>query len=183
MLLSTRAPVGYIAIAKILSDLDAKIELNHQMNKTLEKIAHAIFKHWFIDFEFPNEEGKPYKSSGGKMVESELGPIPKNWYIGRLSDIAEITMGMSPPGTTYNEVGDGMPFFQGRRDFGFRYPQERVYCTDPKRMAEKDDILLSVRAPVGIIQNRSLSQIRDSLLPRLMSGKIRVNYDKTAPQG
>ena len=57
------------AIAKILSDLDSKIELTEKMNKTLEGIAQAIFKHWFIDFEFPNEEGKPYKSSGGEMVE------------------------------------------------------------------------------------------------------------------
>jgi len=67
------------AIAKILSDLDAKIELNQQMNKTLEEIGRAIFKHWFIDFDFPNEEGKPYKSSGGEMVyNEELGKeIPK----------------------------------------------------------------------------------------------------------
>ncbi len=55
------------AIAKILSDLDAKIELNQEMNKTLEEIGKALFKHWFIDFEFPNEKGKPYKSSGGAM--------------------------------------------------------------------------------------------------------------------
>ena len=69
------------AIAKILSDLDSKIELNERMNKTLEDIAQAIFKHWFIDFEFPNEEGKPYRSSGGEMVDSELGKIPKGWKI------------------------------------------------------------------------------------------------------
>jgi len=74
------------AIAKILSDLDAKIELNNQMNKTLEEMAQAIFKHWFVDFEFPNEAGKPYKSSGGKMVDSELGAIPKGWNVVRLSE-------------------------------------------------------------------------------------------------
>ena len=67
------------AIAKILSDFDSKIELNNQMNATLESMAQAIFKHWFIDFEFPNENGKPYKSSGGKMVDSELGKIPEGW--------------------------------------------------------------------------------------------------------
>jgi len=77
------------AIAKILSDLDEKIELNNQMNKTLEDIAQAIFKRWFIDFEFPNEEGKPYKSSGGEMVyNEELGKeIPKGWRVGMLKDI------------------------------------------------------------------------------------------------
>src|SRR3989338_5592908 len=58
-------------IIKILSDLDSKIELNQQMNKTLEEIGQAIFKHWFIDFECPNKKGKPYKSSGGEMIEGE----------------------------------------------------------------------------------------------------------------
>lgn len=75
------------AIADILSSLDDKIELNNQMNKTLEEMAQALFKRWFVDFEFPNEEGKPYKSSGGEMVESELGMIPKGWKNGQLEDI------------------------------------------------------------------------------------------------
>ncbi len=84
------------AIAKILSDLDAKIELDQKMNKTLEDIAQAIFKHWFIDFEFPNEEGKPYKSSGGEMVDSELGRIPKGWKISALGDSIKFTKGKKP---------------------------------------------------------------------------------------
>lgn len=70
------------AIAKILSDIDNKIETNNKINKRLEEMASSIFKHWFVDFEFPNEEGKPYKSSGGEMVESELGMIPKGWEVG-----------------------------------------------------------------------------------------------------
>jgi len=74
------------AIAKILSDLDSKIELLQKQNETLEKIGQEIFKHWFVDFEFPNEQGKPYKSSGGKMVESELGEIPQGWSVGKLGD-------------------------------------------------------------------------------------------------
>ncbi len=77
------------SISKILSDLDSKIELNLEMNKTLESIAQALFKHWFIDFEFPDENGNPYKSSGGEMVESELGEIPNGWKIGILSDILQ----------------------------------------------------------------------------------------------
>lgn len=66
-------------IAEILSSLDDKIELNNQINKDLEALAQALFKQWFIDFEFPNENGEPYRSSGGEMVESELGEIPKGW--------------------------------------------------------------------------------------------------------
>jgi type I restriction enzyme S subunit len=84
------------AIAKILSDLDEKIEINNRINKVLEEIAQTIFKRWFVDFEFPNENGEPYKSSGGEMVESELGPIPKGWEVGRLGDIIEISSGKRP---------------------------------------------------------------------------------------
>jgi len=77
------------AISKILSDLDSKIELNQRMNNALEAIGQALFKLWFIDFEFPNEKGEPYKSSGGKMVDSEMGEIPKGWGVGKLGEIAE----------------------------------------------------------------------------------------------
>ncbi|HBI6881558.1 TPA: restriction endonuclease subunit S [Clostridium perfringens] len=75
------------AIAKILSDLDEKIEVNNKINKNLEEMAQAIFKQWFVDFEFPNEEGKPYKSSGGEMVESELGMIPKGFKVKSIGEL------------------------------------------------------------------------------------------------
>ena len=68
-----------------------------------------------------------------------------------LSEVATLTMGQSPPGETYNESRDGSPFYQGTRDFGFRYPQHRVWCTAPTRFAKRGDILLSVRAPVGTL--------------------------------
>ena len=77
------------AIAKILSDLDEKIELNHRMNKTLEVIAQAIFKQWFVDFNFPDEKGRPYKDSGGRMIDAEFGEIPVTWYTGTFSEVAE----------------------------------------------------------------------------------------------
>ncbi|OFI07480.1 putative type-1 restriction enzyme specificity protein [Clostridium acetireducens DSM 10703] len=84
------------AIAHILSTLDDKIEVNNQINKTLENMAQAIFKQWFVDFEFPNEDGEPYKSSGGEMVESELGMIPRGWEVGVLGDIISISSGKRP---------------------------------------------------------------------------------------
>ena len=85
------------AIAHILSTLDDKIEVNNQINKTLENMAQAIFKQWFVDFEFPNEDGDPYKSSGGEMFESELGMIPKGWEVKKSSDIADVNIGKTPP--------------------------------------------------------------------------------------
>ncbi|KYC67125.1 restriction endonuclease subunit S [Heyndrickxia coagulans] len=78
------------AIANILSTLDEKIETNNQINEKLEEMAQALFKHWFVDFEFPNENGKPYKSSGGEMVESELGMIPKGWRVGKVGEIIQL---------------------------------------------------------------------------------------------
>jgi type I restriction enzyme S subunit len=75
------------AIANILSSLDDKIELNNKINKNLEELAQIIYKRWFVDFEFPNEDGDPYKSSGGEMVESELGMIPLEWKVVELKKV------------------------------------------------------------------------------------------------
>jgi type I restriction enzyme S subunit len=143
------------AIAEILSSLDDKIELNNKINKELEDLAQTLFKRWFIDFEFPNENGEPYKSSGGEMVESELGEIPKGWEVKTLKDEFILNMGQSPNGDTYNTIGDGMIFFQGRSDFGFRFPSIRMYTNDPKKIAKKFETLISVRAPVGDINMAS----------------------------
>ena len=85
-----------IEISKILSEIDQKIETNNKINKKLEEMAQAIFKQWFVDFEFPNEDGKPYKSSGGEMVESELGMIPKGWEVTKIGECCKIIRGASP---------------------------------------------------------------------------------------
>jgi type I restriction enzyme S subunit len=77
--------------------------------------------------------------------------LPKGWRIGTLGEIAEIIMGQSPNGETYNLNGKGAIFYQGRADFGKRFPSVRVYTTSPTRFAKEGDILLSVRAPVGDI--------------------------------
>ena len=74
-------------IAKILGVLDDKIELNNRINRNLEKQALSLFRRWFVDFEFPDINGNPYKSSGGEMVESMLGKIPKEWKVFMLEDL------------------------------------------------------------------------------------------------
>ena len=129
-------------IVSILSSLDRKIELNNKINADLEEMAQAIFKNWFVDFE-------PFKN--GKFVDSELGMIPEGWKVGTLEDIAEITMGQSPAGNSLNENREGMIFYQGSSDFGFRFPSIRVFTTEPKRLAVANSVLFSVRAPVGDI--------------------------------
>ena len=95
------------------------------VNNNLEQQAQAIYQHMFID----NSRS--------------------NWTEGTLNDIADITMGQSPSGSSYNENGNGSIFFQGRAEFGFRFPSVRLYTTEPKRIAHTNDTLMSVRAPVG----------------------------------
>jgi len=146
------------AIACILGALDDKIDLNRKMNETLEGIARALFKSWFVNFDpvraksegrdpgLPAEIADPFPSS---FVDSELGPIPEGWKTSTVGTHFRLTMGQSPPGSTYNETGEGLPFYQGRTDFGFRFPTHRVFCSKPTRVAERGDTLVSVRAPVG----------------------------------
>ncbi len=84
-------------IAEILSSLDDKIELNNKINQELESLAQLLFKRWFVDFEFPNENGEPYKSSGGEMINSELGEIPKGWEVRDLGSISRLIAGGDKP--------------------------------------------------------------------------------------
>jgi type I restriction enzyme, S subunit len=162
--ISLPPPAEQRAIAHILGALDDKIELNRRMSDTLEAIAHALFKAWFVDFEpvraklegrwrrghsLPGLPAHLYDHFPDRLVESELGEIPEGWRIDKIGNQFRVTMGQSPPGNTYNEKGNGLPFYQGRADFGFRFPNRRVFCTAPTRFAEPGDTLVTVRAPVG----------------------------------
>ena len=140
-------------IVASLASIDEKIKVNRQINDNLEAMAKQLYDYWFVQFDFPNEEGKPYKSSGGAMVWNEKlkRKIPQGWSNGVLSDVANITMGQSPDGSSYNDDGDGIIFYQGSTDFGLRFPDIRQYTTSPSRYANKGDILMSVRAPVGAL--------------------------------
>lgn len=81
-----------------------RITLNNRLIQKLEETAQALYKEWFVDFEFPDTDGKPYKSNGGEMVESEMGMIPKGWKVGCLSQLMEITSGKTP--TNKNDLKD-----------------------------------------------------------------------------
>lgn len=129
-------------IVAVLKSFDSKIDLNRRINDNLEQQAQALFKSWFVNFE-------PFKN--GQFVDSELGKIPKGWKVGYLSEIADIIMGQSPNGSTYNENGEGIIFYQGRAEFGTRFPSIRLFTTNPTRIAPANSILISVRAPVGDI--------------------------------
>lgn len=113
------------AIALFLSSLDDKIDLLHRQNKTLETMAETLFRQWFVE------------------------EADEDWEEGKIPDEFDYVMGASPPGESYNDIGEGIPMFQGNADFEFRFPKRRVFTTNPKRFAEKFETLISVRAPVG----------------------------------
>ena len=117
-------------IVKEYNVIQNRITLNQQLIQKLEETAQAIYREWFVE---------------GIDIEN----LPEGWRVGKLSDIATIIMGQSPEGETYNKDGNGMIFYQGRTDFGYRYPDITTYTTLPKKKALKNDILISVRAPVG----------------------------------
>ena len=143
------------AIASILAALDDKIDLNRRMNETLEAMARAIFKDWFVDFGPTRAKMEGRASYLAPEIWSLFPDLldnegkPQGWRTSTVGAEFRLTMGQSPPGDTYNETGHGLPFFQGRTDFGVRYPKKRMFCTAPTRVAEGDDTLVSVRAPVG----------------------------------
>lgn len=256
-------------VVQILDKIDSKIELNKKTNNTLEQMAQALFKSWFVDFDpvFDNllasvdfkleslenrlpdnlklkaqrrlavlnslENAAECKASlialahelqaqlptkeatqaavqvSEKAAETsvkanlnanpnilaqhanthahfpcefehneQLGWIPKGWTASNVGAEFDVVMGQSPPGSSYNEEKKGIPFFQGKTDYGFRFPTNRVYCTSPKRLARKNDTLVSVRAPVGTINlaaedcaiGRGLAAVRHK------SGSISFTY-------
>ena len=112
-------------ILEILRPIENKIENNQKINDNLQQQAQALYENIFISF--------PDATTTS----------------GTLSDIATITMGQSPSGSSYNEDAVGEVFYQGRAEFGFRFPTRHLYTTEPKKLAEAGDVLLSVRAPVG----------------------------------
>ncbi|HAT4156335.1 restriction endonuclease subunit S [Clostridium perfringens] len=135
------------AIAKILSDLDEKIEVNNKINKNLEEMAQAIFKQWFVDFEFPNEEGKPYKSSGGEMVKSELGMIPKGWEKCTLDKVANVSAGGDKPKKFSKIACDEytVPIYSNGID------REGLYGYTDKAKILEESVTVSARGTIGYV--------------------------------
>ncbi|MGX7376285.1 restriction endonuclease subunit S [Carnobacterium maltaromaticum] len=148
-------------ISAILYTLDSKIELNKQIISTLEELASTLFKRWFVDFEFPDENGNPYKSSGGEMVDSELGEIPERFHVSMLSEIAEIVGGGTPskkieeyyldgkiPWITPKDLSINKDNFVGRGKVSIT---ELGLKKSSAKIIPKNSILFSSRAPIGYV--------------------------------
>ena len=236
-----------IEICNLLYSLTNKIEINQKINQTLEEIGQAIFKQLVVHFEFPNNEGKPYKSNGGEMVDSELGKIPKSWEVVKVGDLIELVYGKGL--TKTNRIPGEIPVYGsngitdyhnesfvkgpgliiGRKgtvgkihiSYSNFWPIDTTYFVKSKIDSimifwyylltslnlenmnvhsavpglNRNDVyeILVVKPEEKIlfdieillkslfdkinqnkIENQNLKDIRDSLLPKLMSGKIRV---------
>lgn len=157
-------------ISQLLQSIDRKIDNNTKIINNLERNSFILFKRWFIDFEFPNEEGQPYKSSGEKMVESELGMIPEGFKFKNLCDIGKITMGLSPKSESYNESFIGLPLLNGAADFKGSKLVPKKYTTDSKRNSSIGDLIFCIRATIGNIsysdKEYSLGRSVASITPR-----------------
>ena len=130
---------------------DKKIDLNAKINSELEFLSELIYDYWFLQFEFPDKNGKPYKSSGGEMefkkeVKKE---IPKGWTVKKISEVADCIMGQSPKGDTYNYENKGIGLINGPADYKNKSLYCKTFTTSPSRICQKDDLVLCIRATIG----------------------------------
>ena len=148
-------------IAGILGAIDDKIENNRRINDNLEQQAQALYKQWFVDFDFPNEEGKPYKSSGGKMADSELGLIPEGWSVGKLEDVGTIVGGGTPSKAKQEYYTSNGIAWITPKDLSITHAKFTAkgevditdigYANSSAKMMPRGSILFSSRAPIGYI--------------------------------
>lgn len=164
------------AIAEILSSLDDKIELNNQINQNLEALAQALFKQWFVDFEFPNENGEPYKSSGSELVDSELGEIPKGWKIVNLEKFGEVICGKTPSKAEPENFGEAVPFVKIPDMHGKIFISKTTESlsikganSQKKKYLPKGSVMVSSIATVGLValttRDSQTNQQINSIIP------------------
>lgn len=125
-------------IAAVLSAYDELIEISRRRIELLERVAEDLYREWFVRLRFPGHDKTKF-----------IKGLPASWKIKSFGEIANFTLGQSPPSRAYNETGDGLPFHQGVGTYGSRFPQNVIYCNTKGRKAQRGDILFSVRAPVG----------------------------------
>lgn len=142
-------------IVKEYNTVVNRIKLNQQLIQKLEETAQAIYKQWFVDFEFPFDfaqgkpdgNGEPFKSNGGEMEFNEEleKEIPKGWKVGKMEDVTKIVMGQSPLGESYNNEGIGTPLVNGPVEFGDYFTQKSKWTTSVTKLSEVGDLIICVR--------------------------------------
>ena len=178
-------------IGKVLADIDRKIELNKQINDNLEAMAKQLYDYWFVQFDFPNEEGKPYKSSGGAMVYNERlkREIPVGWQVENLVDFAEIKNGATPSTSDDTNYGGDIVWITPKdlsdQQSKFVYQGERNITKQgldscSTSMLPINSVLMSSRAPIGLISIAKhevcTNQGFKSFIPKNMEDSIYLYY-------
>ena len=153
-----------LKIESIFAQIDAAKEILIRLQGTMQSrhtslasLKSSVLKQAFegrLVPQDPDDESaedflhKIHKNSKKELIFEEDN-MPRRWIKTSLDSVSNIILGQSPPSSTYNSLKAGLPFFQGKADFGVLHPKTRVWCSSPKKIAEKNDLLLSVRAPVG----------------------------------
>ena len=143
-----------IRIAKIIHNINKKIRNNNKIVSKIDEISKSIYDYWFLQFEFPNEDGKPYKSSGGKMVwNDELKrEIPEGWKVKSYSKLGKLLMGQSPKSDSYNNEGIGYPLINGAAELREDSVAISKYTSNPTRVSQIGDLLFCIRATISNLQ-------------------------------
>ncbi|MCE5130824.1 restriction endonuclease subunit S [Staphylococcus saprophyticus] len=163
-------------IGYLLKKIDDKIEINKKIITNLEELSQTLFKRWFVDFEFPDEDGNPYKSSGGEMIDSELGEIPKNWRKTTLGNYIDLDKGLSYKGKFLdkkNEIEESIPMLSlSNFQFysGFKNEKTKYYFGDfkDKHKVKAGDIII---AATDLTQDRKMLGA-PALVPNLNENMI-----------
>ncbi|WP_239733929.1 restriction endonuclease subunit S [Mammaliicoccus sp. M-M49] len=173
-------------IVQILDSLEEKLKENKKIIANLEELSQTLFKRWFVDFEFPDENGNPYKSSGGEMIDSEMGLIPRGWEVKSADEIYEITIGKTPPrkltelfsekeGIDWVSISDmkseGM-FIKSTKE---KIIEEGVVDYKVK-IVPKDSVLLSFKLTIGRVKLTNKELTTNEAIAHFYSSNINKLY-------
>lgn len=172
-------------ITSVLSSLDDKIELLRKQSETLEQIARTIFHEWFVAFNFPNEQGKPYKASGGKMVASELGEIPEGWRVGKLEEIGEVIdcLHSKKPERVFENTGRVLLQLENIKDSGLLDLTEKFFISEEDYLfwisrteASEGDCVITNVGRVGVV-SRIPKGVRAALGRNMTAVRVKTHFN------
>lgn len=163
-------------MSDILDNIDEVISITEIVIKKLKQIKQGLLHDLLTRGLGVNGELRDPKSNPEQFIETELGLFPKDWKVYKLDDLAYFEMGQSPLSEYVGENQEGLPFLQGNAEFGTEYPSPKEFCSEPKKLCEKGDILISVRAPVGDLNIANQQYVIGRGLAAIRFNKVRTKF-------